>query len=138
VQRREPAEVAGDLGLDRGQQRAIRNRAPGGAARAAGPPDPGRPAMTAAVPDTAGGPAPDPTPRVLARRLAPLLVGMGLQGMILWVPVEKLFMSEIGYPRVGRGDGAGLRGGGAVLEVPSGVLADRRSAAGSWCWRVSR
>jgi hypothetical protein len=29
--------------------------------------------------------------------LVPLLVAMGLQGMILWVPVEKLFMSEIGF-----------------------------------------
>jgi DNA-directed RNA polymerase specialized sigma24 family protein len=27
VQHRDPAEVAGDLGLDRGQERAIRNRA---------------------------------------------------------------------------------------------------------------
>ena len=30
------------------------------------------------------------TPRTLGRRLAPLLVAMALQGLILWVPVEKL------------------------------------------------
>ena len=35
--------------------------------------------------------------RTLARRLAPLLVAMAMQGLILWVPVEKLFMSEIGF-----------------------------------------
>ena len=34
----------------------------------------------------------------LARRLAPLQAAVALAGMLLWVPVEKLFMSEIGSP----------------------------------------
>lgn len=33
----------------------------------------------------------------LARRLLPLQLGVGLQGFVLWVPVEKLFMSQIGF-----------------------------------------
>ena len=33
----------------------------------------------------------------LRRRLRPLYLAALLQGFILWVPVEKLFMSEIGF-----------------------------------------
>ncbi len=36
-------------------------------------------------------------PHTLARRLLPLQVGIGLQGLILWVPIEKLFMTQIGF-----------------------------------------
>ena len=80
--------------------------------------------MTAAVPDT----APHPTPRTLARRLAPLLAAMALQGMILWVPVEKLFMSEIGFTPASVGVMAAAYAAVVpLLEVPSGVLADRWS-----------
>jgi hypothetical protein len=84
--------------------------------------------VTAAVPDTAPDTAPDPTPRTLARRLAPLLVAMALQGMILWVPVEKLFMSEIGFTPASVGVMAAAYAAVVpLLEVPSGVLADRWS-----------
>jgi MFS family permease len=76
--------------------------------------------MTAAAPGT--------TPRSLARRLAPLMVAMALQGMILWVPVEKLFMSEIGFTPVSVGVMAAVYAAVVpLLEVPSGVLADRWS-----------
>jgi len=37
-----------------------------------------------------------PRPASLARRLRPLQVGAGLQGFMLWVPVEKLFQTQIG------------------------------------------
>jgi hypothetical protein len=40
--------------------------------------------------------APAP-PRVLGRRLLPLQIAMGLQGMLLWLPIEKLFMTQIGF-----------------------------------------
>ncbi len=33
----------------------------------------------------------------LTRRLLPLHVATALQGFLLWVPVEKLFLSEIGF-----------------------------------------
>ena len=32
-----------------------------------------------------------------ARRLRPLRAALFLQGICLWVPVEKLFMTEIGF-----------------------------------------
>ena len=32
----------------------------------------------------------------VARRLRPLQLGMGLQSLLLWVPVEKIFMTRIG------------------------------------------
>jgi hypothetical protein len=36
-------------------------------------------------------------PHTLTRRLLPLQIGVALQGLILWVPIEKLFMTEIGF-----------------------------------------
>jgi hypothetical protein len=36
-------------------------------------------------------------PRTLSRRLLPLQIGVALQGLILWVPIEKLFMTQIGF-----------------------------------------
>src|SRR5215213_9695580 len=40
---------------------------------------------------------PAAAPRTLGRRLLPLQIGMALQGLILWVPIEKLFMTQIGF-----------------------------------------
>ena len=77
---------------------------------------------------TSGGVATDATPRALARRLRPLQVAVGLQGMALWVPVEKLFMSQIGFDA---GSVAVMAAAYAavvpLLEMPSGILADRGS-----------
>jgi len=67
-------------------------------------------------------------PRGLVRRLLPLQVAVALQGMLLWVPVEKLFMTEIGFDA--RSVGVMAAAYAAVvplLEVPSGILADRWS-----------
>lgn len=67
-------------------------------------------------------------PRSLTRRFAPLMVAMALQGMIVWVPVEKLFMSEIGFTPASVGVMAAAYAAVVpLLEVPSGVLADRWS-----------
>src|SRR4029453_5178292 len=73
-------------------------------------------------------PAASAAPRTLARRLLPLQVAVGLQGVLLWVPVEKLFMTQIGFDA---GSVALVAAAYAavvpVLEVPAGVLADRWS-----------
>jgi predicted MFS family arabinose efflux permease len=69
--------------------------------------------------------------QVLARRLRPLLVGVALQNMVLWVPVEKLFMTQIGFTAASIGLVAAVYAAVApVLEVPFGVLADRWSRTG--------
>src|SRR5207253_425963 len=67
-------------------------------------------------------------PRSLGRRFLPLMAGMALQGLNLWVPVEKLFMSEIGFTPASVGVMAAAYAAVVpLLEVPSGVLADRWS-----------
>jgi MFS family permease len=68
------------------------------------------------------------TPRGLVQRLLVLQVAVALQGFLLWVPVEKLFMTEIGFDA--RSVGVMAAAYAAVvplLEVPSGILADRWS-----------
>ncbi len=67
----------------------------------------------------------------LIGRLRPLFVATFLQNMGLWVPIEKLFMTEIGFDN---GSVAVMAAAYAavvpVLEVPSGILADRWSRRG--------
>jgi MFS family permease len=80
--------------------------------------------------DGVAAPAGEPRARV-RRRLRPLVVAALLQGMVLWVPVEKLFMSEIGFDA--RSIGVMAAAYAAVvpfLEIPSGILADRWSRRG--------
>jgi predicted MFS family arabinose efflux permease len=79
-------------------------------------------------------PAPDAndgagsTPRTLARRLLPLQIGVALQGFMLWVPVEKLFQTQIGFTAASIGIMAAAYAAVVpLLEVPSGILADRWS-----------
>ena len=67
----------------------------------------------------------------LTRRLLPLHVATALQGFMLWVPVEKLFMSEIGFDAAAVGFVAAAYAAVVpIVEVPSGVLADRWSRRG--------
>jgi MFS family permease len=69
--------------------------------------------------------------RTLARRLLPLQIGVALQGLLLWVPIEKLFMTEIGFDAASVGAMAAAYAAVVpLLEVPSGILADRWSR--SW------
>jgi predicted MFS family arabinose efflux permease len=64
----------------------------------------------------------------LTRRLTPLYVGTALQGFLLWVPVEKLFMTEIGFTAATVGVMAAAYAALVpVVELPSGILADRWS-----------
>jgi predicted MFS family arabinose efflux permease len=70
-------------------------------------------------------------PQVLRRRLGPLYLATFLQNLALWVPIEKLFMTTIGFTSASIGVMASLYALVVpVLEVPSGVLADRWSRRG--------
>jgi MFS family permease len=72
--------------------------------------------------------AAEAAPRGLVRRLLPLQVAVGLGGILLWVPVEKLFMTEIGFDaRSVSIMAAAYAAVVPLLEVPSGILADRWS-----------
>jgi predicted MFS family arabinose efflux permease len=71
------------------------------------------------------------TPRTLTRRLMRLQIGVGLQGCMLWVPVEKLFQTQIGFDAASIGVMAAAYAAVVpLLEVPSGILADRWSRKG--------
>lgn len=53
-----------------------------------------------------------------------------MQNFALWVPVEKMFMTEIGFVAVTIGVAAMCAAVVPVLEVPFGVLADGWSRTG--------
>jgi MFS family permease len=80
---------------------------------------------------TAGTPIADDGSRRLRRRLRPLYLAAVLQGFTLWVPVEKLFLSEIGFDAASIGLMAACYAAVVpFLEIPSGILADRWSRRG--------
>jgi MFS family permease len=67
----------------------------------------------------------------LGRRLRPLTVAVALQGFMLWVPVEKLFMTDIGFDAASVGlMAAAYAALVPIIEIPSGILADRWSRRG--------
>jgi MFS family permease len=67
----------------------------------------------------------------LRTRLLPLHVAAFFQGVMFWAPVEKLFMSEIGFTAASVGlMAAAYAAVVPLLEVPSGILADRWSRRG--------
>jgi MFS family permease len=70
-----------------------------------------------------------PDRQLLRRRLRPLYAAVFLQNLALWVPIEKLFMTSIGFNPASIGAMAAVYAV-VVLEVPSGVLADRWSRRG--------
>jgi MFS family permease len=70
-------------------------------------------------------------PRALSRRVRPLQIGAGLQGFMLWVPIEKLFQTQIGFTAATIGlMAAAYAAIVPLLEVPSGIFADRWSRTG--------
>jgi MFS family permease len=72
-----------------------------------------------------------PEARRLRRRLAPLYLAAFLTNLALWVPVEKLFMTTIEFSSATVGVMAAVYAVVVpVLEVPSGVMADRWSRRG--------
>jgi MFS family permease len=65
------------------------------------------------------------------RRLLPVYVASGLQGFMLWTPIEKLFLNEIGFDSAAVGLMAAAYAVVTPLaEIPSGILADRWSRRG--------
>ena len=67
----------------------------------------------------------------LNRRLRPLYVSQFFQGLVIWYPIEKLFMRQIGFDDAAIGLMAAIYAGLTLLiEVPSGILADRWSRKG--------
>jgi MFS family permease len=67
----------------------------------------------------------------LQKRLRPLHLASFLQGLVFWVPVEKLFMDEIGFDAASVGlMAAAYAAVVPILEIPSGILADRWSRRG--------
>ena len=67
----------------------------------------------------------------LRKRLLPLHVAIALQGVMLWVPVEKLFMNDIGFDAASVGlMAAAYAAVVPIIEIPSGILADRWSRRG--------
>lgn len=72
-----------------------------------------------------------PRPNAVGRRLRPLLVVGGLQNFSLWVPVEKMFMNQIGFDALLIAVVAAVYAAVVpLLEIPFGVLADRWSRTG--------
>jgi MFS family permease len=64
-------------------------------------------------------------------RFYPLYAATALQGFLLWVPVEKLFMTEIGFTTATIGVMvAAYAAMVPIVEIPSGILADRWSRRG--------
>jgi predicted MFS family arabinose efflux permease len=67
----------------------------------------------------------------LKRRMRPIYAAAFLQNLLLWVPIEKLFMTGIGFDN---GSVAVMAAAYAavvpLLELPSGILADRWSRRG--------
>jgi MFS family permease len=69
--------------------------------------------------------------RSLRRRLRPLTIAVWLLGFMLWVPVEKLFMTGIGFDAASIGVMAAAYAALVpIVEIPSGILADRWSRRG--------
>jgi MFS family permease len=65
------------------------------------------------------------------RRLAPVYVAAFLYNVALWVPIEKLFMTSIGFDAASVGVMAAAYAVVVpLLETPSGILADRWSRRG--------
>ena len=93
------------------------------------------PVAPASAAERTGGVSAEPTPPALAARLIPLQIAVGLQGLLLWVPVEKLFMTQIGFDAASVGVMAAAYAVVVPLfEVPSGVLADRWSRSWIMVW----
>ena len=75
--------------------------------------------------------SPDPAAAALRRRLRPLHAAVFLQGFMLWLSVEKLFMTELGFDATAVGVMAAAYSALVpLLELPIGILADRWSRRG--------
>jgi predicted MFS family arabinose efflux permease len=74
--------------------------------------------------------AQDPAQQVAAR-LRPLQLALFVSSVAPWVPVEKIFMTQLGFtPALVATMAAAYAAVVPVLEIPSGILADRWSRRG--------
>jgi predicted MFS family arabinose efflux permease len=67
----------------------------------------------------------------VAARLRPLRIALVLEGIAPWVPVEKVFMTQLGFtPALFALMATAYGATVPLLEIPSGILADRWSRRG--------
>jgi MFS family permease len=67
----------------------------------------------------------------VTRRLLPLQLALLAGGVAFWIPIEKLFMTQLGFDAATIGLMAAAYGAAVPLfEIPSGILADRWSRRG--------
>jgi MFS family permease len=72
-----------------------------------------------------------PREAAVRRRLRPIFLASFFQSVALWVPIEKLFITAIGFDNGGVAlMAAAYAAVVPLLEVPSGILADRWSRRG--------
>src|SRR2546421_5209891 len=69
--------------------------------------------------------------RVVTRRLLPLYIAAFSQGLVLWAPIEKVFLKSLGFDQAALGLMAACYGSLIpLLDLTSGMLADRWSRKG--------
>ena len=67
----------------------------------------------------------------LTRRLLPLYIAAFSQGLVLWAPIEKVFLKSLGFDQAAFGLMAACYASLIpLLDLTSGILADRWSRKG--------
>src|SRR5579872_3846636 len=80
---------------------------------------------------TAPLPLTSPSQALLTRRLLPLYIAVFSQGLVLWAPIEKVFLRSLGVDQTALGlMAAGYASLIPLLDLISGILADRWSRKG--------
>jgi MFS family permease len=76
-------------------------------------------------------PLASPSQQLLTRRLLPLFIAAFSQGLVLWAPIEKVFLKSIGFDQAALGLMAACYASLIpLLDLTSGILADRWSRKG--------
>src|SRR5437763_197215 len=76
-------------------------------------------------------PLPSPSQQLLTRRLLPLFIAAFSQGLVLWAPIEKVFLKSLGFDQAALGLMAACYASLIpLLDLTSGILADRWSRKG--------
>jgi MFS family permease len=76
-------------------------------------------------------PLASPSQPLLTRRLLPLFIAAFSQGLVLWAPVEKVFLKSLGFDQATLGLMAACYASLIpLLDLTSGILADRWSRKG--------
>jgi MFS family permease len=83
------------------------------------------------LPLTTSLPLAPPSQALLTRRLLPLYIAVFSQGLVLWAPIEKVFLRSLGFDQTALGlMAAGYASLIPLLDLISGILADRWSRKG--------